>query len=210
MKWSAILIPVVARVQSALPLVAVAGLAAYTWWLVQSAPGSVDQPGSHAPEGVPDYVLVRASVERFDAAGQTTSVLQGQSISHYLEGDRVVVKGLHLSALDPQGQALVALASEGQYRGSEAVVDLAGQARVTVTPKSSPQSQGPVVFEGNALTVDTQRKLLRSDQPVRLSSAQGVVNGSSLQHDARTGISQLGGRASGRLQGVQGVQGAQP
>lgn len=200
MNWRRLGIQSVARVQSALPLVGVALLAGYTWWLVQSAPGTSSSGSAQVPPSVPDYVMEQATIERFDAAGQTMSILQGRNISHYVNGDRLVVQVLNLSALDADGQHLQASASEGRYTGESSEIDLAGHVQVTVTPTPQKHAQGPVVFDGDALSVNTETRQLRSDKPVRLSSAQGVIHGSSLTHDARTGISQVGGRVSGRLQ----------
>ncbi len=191
---------VVAKVQPLLPVVGVALLAGYTWWLVQSVPGGAVAGGAKVPDSVPDYVMDQATIERFDASGHTMSVLQGQNISHYVYNDRVVVKNLHLSAVDAKGQHLQATASEGHYMGQNSVVDLAGHAQVTVTPGPKDEARGPVVFDGDALSVNIQTRQLRSDKPARLTSRQGVINGSSLMHDAQTGISQVGGRVTGRLQ----------
>lgn len=200
MSMPRVIVLIVAKVQPVLPVVGVALLAGYTWWLVQSAPGASVNGGAKAPDSLPDYVMEQATVERFDGAGQTLSVLQGQNISHYVFNDRVVVKGLHLSAVDAKGQHLQATASEGHYLGQNSVVDLIGHAQVTVNPAPKDEARGPVVFDGDALSVNTQTRQLRSDKPARLSSRQGVVHGSSLMHDAETGISQVGGRVTGRLQ----------
>jgi LPS export ABC transporter protein LptC len=190
---------VLARLQSLLPVLGVAALAAYTWWLVQSAPGAVQDAGAKPSDSLPDYVMEQATVERFDAKGQAISVLQGESISHYLRGDRVVVRGLHLSAVDPKGQALRAQASEGRYVGDSSVVDLVGHAHVTVTPAPTQRSHGPVVFEGDALSVNSETRVLSSDKPARLSGAQGEVRGARLRHDAKAGYTEVSGRVSGRL-----------
>jgi lipopolysaccharide export system protein LptC len=192
-------INLLSRLQAALPVLAVAALAAYTWWLVQSAPGAVHDAGAKPSDSLPDYVMERATVERFDAKGQLISVLQGDSISHYLSGDRVVVRGLHLSAVDPKGQQLVAQASEGHYLGDSSVVDLLGHAHVTVSGMASRHAHGPVAFDGDALSVNTETRQLRSDKPARVSSAQGEIRGGSLRYDAKVGISEVGGRVNGRL-----------
>jgi lipopolysaccharide export system protein LptC len=203
MKWPEPIVVVVARVQAALPILVVAALSGYTWWLVQSTPKPTDQHGSEAPMGVPDYVLGRATVERFDAQGRTVSVLQGQSIEHVPSGDRVLVDGMRLSALDTKGQLLQAHAARGDYSGDSALVRLQGQAQVVITPAPTAHAQGPVVFEGEAFSINTDTRVLHSDKPVRLRSEQGVVQGASLHHDARAGVSVLGGRVSGHLQSSQ-------
>lgn len=200
MKLSRTLIRAIDQVRAALPIVVLGGMAAYTWWLVQSVPSDDEGAGRAAPASIPDYVLSEAMVERFDPTGQRISVLRGRTMKHFVQGDRLVVSELHLVAQDAQGQHVTAQAREGVYHGDDAVVDLEGQAHVVALPVGPNQARGPVVFDGEELRFDTDTRRVTSSQPVRVSSPEGVINGSSLAYDARTGLTQIGGRVSGRLQ----------
>lgn len=183
--------------RTAVPLVIVAGLAAYTWWLVQSVPG-LGGGGRKAPApSVPDYVLGQATVERFDAQGVRLSVMRGDTMTHYVEGDRLVVEQLRLVARDAKGQVLNASAREGRYLGLDTTLELAGSARVVASDGQG--AQGPVTFEGEVLTINTATRQLSSNQPVLLTSPQGTVRGGSLSYDAAKGFTTVGGRVSGRL-----------
>ena len=198
------LVALVDRLRSAVPLVVVGALAAYTWWLVQSAPGADRDSRPKPPISEPDYQLSHATIERFDAQGRRVSMLRGIEINHFADGDRLVIQELNLVAETPQGQHLQAMAREGSYRGVSAVVNLQGQARVTARPgpdATGRAAQGPVVFEGEALALDTRAHQLASLRPIRLSSPDGVMTGASLSHDARTGITVVGGRVRGHFNG---------
>jgi lipopolysaccharide export system protein LptC len=196
-KWSRAALMVVAQVQAAVPLLLIGGLAAYTWWLVQSTPDGSQQARREPPASTPDYVLGEAVVERFDAAGRRVSVLRGQSMSHFVSGDRLQVQHLQLVAQDPKGQHVQATAKEGRYLGTGSVVDLIGGAHVTATPASGAPVTSPVVFDGEALTVEVDQHVLSSSRPVHLTHANGDLHGSSLRYDARSGISVVGGRVTG-------------
>ena len=195
-----LLVRVVDQARAAFPIVMIAGLAAYTWWLVQSVPSEDGADRAALPPSIPDYVLSDAMVERFDVNGQRISVLRGTTMHHYPEGDRLVVSEFHMVGQDAQGQHLTARALEGVCQGDDAVVNLKGQAHVVATPVAPNQARGPVVFDGEELAVHTDTRRVTSRQPVRLTSPEGVVNGSSLDYDSRTGLTQVGGRVSGRLQ----------
>lgn len=198
------------QVRTALPLVAVAGLAAYTWWLVQSVPGlGMGQQNATAPS-TPDYILGDATVERFDPQGQRVSVMRGDAIVHYMEGDRLEVRQLRLVAQDPQGQVLQATAREGRYGGDSAVIDLVGGARVVATGGTVGKVQGPATFEGEVLSINTRTRQLRSNRPVLLTTPQGTVRGSTLSYDATQGFTTMGGRVSGRLTTARPSAPAQP
>ncbi|HIV71660.1 MAG TPA: LPS export ABC transporter periplasmic protein LptC [Candidatus Aquabacterium excrementipullorum] len=206
MKLSRTLTQAIDQVRSAVPIVVLGGLAAYTWWLVQSVPSGDDAARAAVPPSIPDYVLADGLVERFDATGRRISVLRGKTMKHFPEGDRMVVSDLHVVAQDEQGQHVTARALEGLYQGDDAVVNLLGQAHVVATPVAPNQARGPIVFDGEEFTLYTDARRVVSKKPVRVTSPEGVVNGSSLDYDAATGLTQLGGRVSGRLQQNRAVQ----
>jgi lipopolysaccharide export system protein LptC len=192
------------RAQSAVPMVLLSGLAAFTWWLVQSAP---TQEGAAAPakaSSSPDYELKNARVERYSPDGQLIAILDGQTMRHFADGDRLEIDAVQLSARDPEGQHLQAVAREGEANGSTDMVVLHGGARVVATPASGAAvggrrvDQSPVVFEGEVLRVNTRAHQLSSELPVKITHDQGQLQGGNLQHDQRSGITQMGNRVHGR------------
>ncbi len=188
------------------PLVAVGALAGYSWWLVQS---SADQEGplrGKVAATVPDHVMERAEVERFDAQGVRTSVLRGERMVHVPEGDHLAVTRPEFVGLDAQGQHVRAQAAQGEYLGQAGVVRLLGQAQVEVRGTSA--RGGPLHFEGERLQIEVDSRVLTSDAPVVLRNDDGVLRGSSLRHESREGVTLLGGRVQGRLSGS--VQAAAP
>ena len=90
-----------------------------------------------------------------------------------------------------------AMARSGQYLGTDQVADLSGQARVVV--RGVGEAQGPVMFEGESLQINTATRLLTARTSVMLTSDEGVVRGNRLSHDGRTGITEVGGRVHGQL-----------
>jgi LPS export ABC transporter protein LptC len=152
-------------------------------------------------------VLERAQVERFDASGRRISLLQGQVMSHFEQGDRLTVQALQLAAQDALGRHLHAQAREGRYEGATSVVDLLGSARVTATPAagvggaSAGLARGPLTFEGEALRIDVDAQVLSSDRAVLLRSSQGQMRGGSLNYQAKEGLGTLSGRVQGSLRG---------
>ena len=188
--------------QRALPLVVVAALAAYTWWLVQATPKGDDGARRAAGSTVPDYVMRGAEVERLDAAGVRQSVLRGHTMSHVPERDQLTVVAPEFFALDPKGQRLQATADRGDYFGDTEAVHLRGNAQVellALAPQGRSAGRGPATFHSEAIDVDTRQRIVTSDQPVVLRNAQGVVRGSSFRHEARAGITEVGGRVSGQF-----------
>jgi lipopolysaccharide export system protein LptC len=192
------------RAQSAVPMVLLSGLAGFTWWLVQSAPRLGGPSPVAQASSSPDYELSKARVERYSPQGRLMAILDGQTMRHFADGDRLEIDAVQLSARDPKGQHVQAVAREGQANGSTDTVVLHGGARVVATPASGAavngrlMDQSPVVFEGEVLRVNTRDRLVSSELPVKITHAQGQLQGGNLQYDERTGIALLGNRVHGR------------
>lgn len=190
---------VLERAQASLPLLAAAGLAGFTWWLVQSSPQEDGPPRAARLSSAPDYELHQARVARFDATGRLEAVVDGKVMRHFPEPDRLLIDQVLLLGRDEQGQGLRATARQGEADQSAEVVTLRGGAQVVATPAVG-KPGGPVRFLGETLSVDTRERVVSSRQPVTLSQDGNVVRGQSMRHDERTGVTVLGGRVTGQYQ----------
>jgi lipopolysaccharide export system protein LptC len=196
------------RAQATLPLLAAAGLAGFTWWLVQSSPkdGGPERPAQAS--SAPDYELSKARVARFDAQGRLEAVLDGDAMRHYPDTDRLQIDSLVLSARDEKGQALHAVSNRGEADRRAEVVTLTGGARV-VAMSTGPSGAvepgtglhgGPVRFNGEGLRIDTRTRVVSSSQPVWLTQDHSQIQAQSLSYNDHTGIADLGGRVHGRYE----------
>jgi lipopolysaccharide export system protein LptC len=191
---------VLERVQAGLPVLVAAGLAAFTWWLVQSSPQNEGPARAAQASSAPDYALQEARVARFDRSGRLEAVVDGKRMRHYPQPDRLLIDEVQLLGRDENGQGLRATARQGEADQVAEVVTLRGGARVVATPAPG-KPGGPVRFEGEALSVNTRDRVVSSSVPVTLSQDGDVVRGQSMRHDERTGVTVLGGRVTGRYQG---------
>lgn len=192
------------RVQASLPLLAVAGLAGFTWWLVQSSPREAGPAQAARVSSAPDYELSYARVARFDPQGRLEAVLDGDAMRHFPDTDRLQIDEVLLVARDEQGQGLRATGRQAEADQLAEVVTLRGAARVVATPASGAAAGqrgavqgGPVRFNGEALRVDNRKRLVSSDQPVTLTQDGSVVRGQSMEYNDLTGVTLLGGRVTG-------------
>lgn len=187
------------QARSAIPIVVVAGLAAVTWWLVQSTPKNGGPARAAKVSSAPDYELEQARVERFAPKGALVSVLDGRVMRHYADGDRLEIDEVRLSARDEAGKRVQAVARQGFADGVNQIVTLKGGARAVAhaEPGAKGLATSPVTFEGEILTANNRTQVISSDQPVRLLHEAGVVRGGSMVHDQRTGITEFNQRVSG-------------
>ncbi len=197
----------VAQLQANVPMLLAAGLAGFTWWLIQASPKDEGPPRPTRVSTRPDYELSEATVARFDPQGRLQAVVDGQAIRHYPADDELQIDAMVLSARDEKGQALHAVAREGQANGRAEVVVIKGGAKVVATPASNPivggkALRGPVRLSGEIFRVDTQAHVLTSDQPVTVQHESGEVRGDQLRYEQLTGITELQGRVKGFYEGA--------
>lgn len=189
------------RGQALLPLIAAAGLAGFTWWLVESSPHDGGPSRAAVASSAPDYELRKARVARVDAQGRLSAVLDGQAMRHYTDTDRLQIDQLVLSARDEKGQGLHAVANEGEANRNAEVLTLRGGARVIALPAASDQGVGlrggPVRFAGEGLRIDMRTRVVSSTEPVRLTQDHSQIEGQSITYNDRTGVAELGGRVHG-------------
>ena len=194
------------RAQATLPLLAVASLAGFTWWLVQSSPKSDDGDRAALVSSAPDYELQQARVARFDAHGRLEAVLDGQVMRHYASTDLLHIDQLVLSARDEKGEGLHAVSREGEADRRAEVVTLRGGARVVATPGVRADEPGnglrssPVHFAGEGLRVDTRSRVVSSDEPVLLTQERSQVHAQAMVYDDTTGIADFKGRVKGHYE----------
>lgn len=186
------------RAQATVPLLAVAGLAGFTWWLVASSPKDGRDARPALASSSPDFVLDKARVARFNAQGRIEAVLDGAQMRHYADTDRLQIDQLVLSARDDKGTGLKASSLTGEADHKAELVTLSGGARVTALPAADQGPRNhPVHFEGEILRIDTRTRVVSSSEPVRLLQQGSEVRAQNLRYDDRTGITDLGGRVHG-------------
>ena len=199
------------RAQATLPLLAMASLAGFTWWLVQASPKSDAASMPALASSSPDYELSQARVARVDAHGRLAAVLDGQTMRHYASTDLLQIDQLVLSARDDKGQGLHAVSKEGEADRRAEVVTLRGQARVVATPHADAADaghglrSGPVHFAGEGLRVDTRNRVVSSDEPVLLTQERSQVHAQAMTYDDSTGLADLQGRVHGHYEAASAV-----
>lgn len=186
------------RLQAALPLVGLAAVAGFTWWLVQSSGARVARTSVPLTPDTADVELEAARVLRVGPDGRLQAVLTGERIRHLPVQERLLVERLSLSALDEEGRRLQAEALRGQADERAEEVTLSGVARVVLTPPAGAATP-PTRVAGEELVVTLPTRTVRSDQPVLVMQGDNEVRARAFVHDGREGVTELSGRVSGRL-----------
>ena len=87
--------PLLWRLQSMLasyvPLLLMAMLAGFTWWLIKNTPQLETPREKAAPKHEPDYRMNGFEVERFSSDGRLTGRIIGTEMRHYPDNDTLEI-----------------------------------------------------------------------------------------------------------------------
>jgi lipopolysaccharide export system protein LptC len=174
-----------------LPLFLFAILALGSWWLVRSVPELMPPGLDPQLRQDPDFRLDQFTVKSFDASGQLTREISGQSATHFPATKSLHIEGVRILTENEVGTRLTAQAKKGISREAEQQVTLSGEA----TAVRQADKQGPrVELRGETLTAWLQEERLVSDQPVRITRGSDVFSAQTMNFDVRSGQYELQGQ----------------
>ena len=164
---------------SYLPLLLMAALALFTWWLVKNTP-SLAVPSDAPPvRSTPDYTMTRFALERFDASGRLKVRIEGERLRHFPDSDRIEIEDVRIRAHAPDGRVTRARAQRALSNGDASEVQLIGGAEVI-----SEQGGGaPLVIQGEFLHAFLVSERVRSHLPVKVRRGDAELAAGGLAYD---------------------------
>lgn len=194
-----------------LPLVMMALLAGFSWWLVRVTPEPEAPDTTQAVRHDPDYFAQRFTIERFDAAGALRSWMVGDEMRHYPDVDQFVVDRIRLRSTESLGKReagdadspaqfrVEASADQGQSDATGSVIELRGNAHVTRQPIASTGNRDKLDFKGNEVRLLINGGQVVSDQPVDITQNGSRFTASSMDYDHDSSQLELKGRVRGTI-----------
>jgi lipopolysaccharide export system protein LptC len=178
------------RVGGWFPFVLLAVLAASSFWLERfvQPPGT---PGASAARHDPDYIVDGLSAVRMDEQGRVKHTLRAQKMTHFPDDDVTVLVQPRFVTYS-EGRAPVTVTSrDAHMSGNGENVYFENDVRVARAPIAN---QSELVLETAYLHVIPDANLAKTDRPVTIRNAMGVVNASGLELNSETRILKLQGR----------------
>ncbi len=194
--------PLLWRLQSMLasyvPLLLMAMLAGFTWWLIKNTPQLETPREKAAPRHEPDYRMNGFEVERFSSDGRLTGRIIGTEMRHYPDNDTLEIDAPQLRAYGKQGELLVADAARGLANGDGSEVQLLGDVKVKRYPDGDPAKTPDLELYGEFLHAFVPQQQIRSHLPARVVGMGGEMQVKSFVYDQLTGRLTFsgGGRAT--------------
>lgn len=162
-----------------LPLLLMALLALFTWWLVKNTPMAPGVPEERALRQEPDYTMQGFTLERFDAEGRLKLRLEGREMRHYPHTDRSEVDAVQLRAVAPDGRVTLASARRAIANGDASEVQLVGNAQVSGLDAGG----APFEMKSEFLHAFLVSERVQTHLPVEVTSAGSVFRAGGLRYD---------------------------
>lgn len=173
-----------------LPLVIMALLALFTWWLVKNSP-TISEPRAKKPvRHEPDYFMESFTLQRYSADGALAVQIQGAQLRHYPHTDMLEIDNIQLVATSVDGAVTRATAKQASAKGDGTEVQLTGGARVV---QEGSDLKAPLEVQGEFLHAFLKTKLLSSPSPVRVRQGKSELRVAALQVDHSKQVAVLSG-----------------
>jgi lipopolysaccharide export system protein LptC len=181
------------RIGALFPLTLLALLAALTFWLDRFV-----QPTAPAGASVvkhdPDYIVNGLSAVRMDPQGRVEHTLRASKMTHYADDDVTLLEEPKFVTYSEARAPVTVTSREARMSGNGENVYFEKEVRVVRAPVAN---QSALVLETDYLHVIPDDKIAKTDRPVTIRNAAGVVTASGLELNSETRILKLSGRVKG-------------
>lgn len=175
------------------PLAIMTFLAALTFWLAQTSRVETVQL-LNRQRHIPDFVVEKFSMQRFDQQGRLDYQLGAVRMTHYLDDNLSELKQPTLDYFSTP-QATHLRAERAWITGRAERVRLEEQVRVWREPLAQSQLLG-MQFSTTQLDIWPDEQRLDTTQPVSLVQGHSIIQAHRLHADNLSGVLELGGGVS--------------
>lgn len=193
--------PLLWRLQSLaasyVPLLLMAALAGFTWWLIKNTPQLEAPREKAAPRHEPDYQMQGFELERFGPDGKLVGRVLGRELRHYPDTDTLEIDAPELRAYGQQGELLVAEARRAVSNGDGSEVQMMGEVKLRRYPGGDAAGKPDMELYGEFLHAFVQQQKMRSHLPTRVVNMGGEMQLQRFEYDNLSGQLRFsgGGRA---------------
>ena len=176
-------------------LLVLALLAGLTFWLERVVQPPVD-PQTRANTD-PDYIVNGLSAVRMDENGRVKHTLKAQRMTHYPEGDMTLLIEPHFVSFAEGRSPVTVTSRHAKVSGNGDNVYFEDMVRVSRAPYGS---RTELVLETSYLHVIPDANVAKTDRPVTIRDAGGVVTAAGLELNSETRVLKLHGRVKGTFE----------
>ena len=180
------------RLAALFPLLILAALAGITLWL-DYAIQPLDGPRT-VGKSEPDYIVDGLSVVRMDPTGRVQHTLRALKMTHYPEDDLTLLVEPKFVTYSEGRSPVTVTSRHAQVSGNGDNVYFEEGVRVVRAPQGG---HSELVMETEFLHVIPDENIAKTDKPVTIHDATGVVVATGLELNSETRVLKLQGRVKG-------------
>ncbi|MCP3714422.1 MULTISPECIES: LPS export ABC transporter periplasmic protein LptC [Paraburkholderia] len=185
------------RLTSLVPLVCVAALAGFTWWLLQAVQPREKEAAPRAPTHTPDYFADNFSVSELDQSGATQYRLTATHMVHYEDDENSDLTNPAVRAFQPGKPIVTATGLRGTVNADASIVNLYDNARILrAAGAGDPEMQA----DSEHFKVLVNDDVILTEKPVKLRRGQSVMTATSgMNYNNVSRVIQLFGNVRGAI-----------
>ncbi|TDG08701.1 LPS export ABC transporter periplasmic protein LptC [Paraburkholderia guartelaensis] len=185
------------RLTSLVPLVCVAALAGFTWWLLQAVQPREKEAAPRPLTHSPDYFADNFSVSELDQSGATQYRLTATHMVHYEDDENSDLTNPAVRAFQPGKPIVTATGLRGTVNADASIVNLYDNARILrAAGAGDPEMQA----DSEHFKVLVNDDVILTEKPVKLRRGQSVMTATSgMNYNNVSRVIQLFGNVRGAI-----------
>ncbi|RQH04595.1 LPS export ABC transporter periplasmic protein LptC [Paraburkholderia dinghuensis] len=185
------------RLTSLVPLVCMAALAGFTWWLLQAIQPHEKEAPQHQITHTPDYFADAFSVSELDQSGATQYRLTATHMVHYEDDSSSELTMPAVRAFQPGKPTVTATGLRGKVNADASIVDLYDTARIVrAAGDGNPEMQA----DSEHFRVLVNDDVIETEKPVKLRRGQSVMTATDgMNYNNVSRVIQLHGNVRGAI-----------
>lgn len=185
------------RLTSLVPLVCVAALAGFTWWLLQAVQPREKEAAPRPLTHTPDYFADDFSVSELDQSGATQYRLTATHMVHYEDDENSDLTNPAVRAFQPGKPIVTATGKRGTVNADASIVNLYDNARILrAAGAGDPEMQA----DSEHFKVLVNDDVILTEKPVKLRRGQSVMTATSgMNYNNVSRVIQLFGNVRGAI-----------
>lgn len=180
-----------------LPILLMAALALFTFWLVRQTAALAPEPAPSPLGHTPDYEMRGFSIRQYTAPGAPPSIVEGDRVRHYPDTDTFEIDGVRLRWFDDDGRVTRVTARRATMDPARDEIVLKEQGHLE-RPAQPGVEQGLELW-GDDLVFDTEAQTLRSEKRVDIRYGAHQFQSGGVVYDHREQHLELRGGVQGTV-----------
>lgn len=185
------------RLTSLVPLVCVAALAGFTWWLLQAVQPREKEAAPRPLTHTPDYFADDFSVSELDQSGATQYRLTATHMVHYEDDENSDLTNPAVRAFQPGKPIVTATGERGTVNADASIVNLYDNARIL---RAAGAGDPDMQADSEHFKVLVNDDVILTEKPVKLRRGQSVMTATSgMNYNNVSRVIQLFGNVRGAI-----------